>query len=128
MLKKLSIYEFPMLVQSAELEAWAFQELKDKPDEGLKVVRSFRDGAENLFKDFDKRWIALCDGDIHELSEWASRMRFILGQLDEIDRNLAVSGTRLFDWNKVCLAMGYVNSFRVAVEQILDHSERDASA
>jgi hypothetical protein len=123
-LKKLPIYELNFVIRTGEIEALAFQDFKDDPAEGIKVVKHIRQGVEKLLPDFDKRWVALCDGDMLELTEWASRMRFIRSQLDEIDRNLAVFGTRLFDWTKVYLAMGYVNAFRVAIEQVLDHSER----
>ncbi len=123
-LQKLPIYELSIMVRTGEIEALAFQNLKDNPAEGIEVVKHLRNGVEKLLPDFDKRWVALCEGDIHELTEWAGRMRFMRSQLDEIDRNLAVFGTRVFDWAKVCLAMGYVNAFRVAIEQVLNHSER----
>ena len=122
-LKKLPIYELPLIARSAELEAWAFQELKEKDQEGVEIVKKFRAGMDKLFQDFDRRWIALCEEDVFELTEWAGRMRFVRSHLDELDRNLAVAGTRLFNWEKVCLAMGYVNSIRVAVEQVLSNSK-----
>jgi len=88
------------------------------------MIARMRREVESLLTNFDKRWTILCDGDTQELTEWASRMRLIRAQFDEIDRNLAVAGSRLFDWDKVSLAMSFINSFRVAAEQVLAFNER----
>jgi hypothetical protein len=126
-MKKLPMYDLPVIVSAGEIEAFAFEELKEDPAKGIEVIRQFRTNVESLLTDFDARWIRVCNGDTVELTEWASRMRLVRSMLDEIDRHLAVAGSRLFDWNKVLGAMGFLNSFRVAAEQVLGMNEELAA-
>jgi hypothetical protein len=128
-IEKLPMDEPSFLATTAQVEALAFEELKELPKErGLEILENFCTGTKKIFKDFDSRWIALCEGDVSELTSWANRMRSIQTRLDELDRQLAVKGTRLLNWDTVTCAMGYVNAHRVAIEQTLDHNERLAKA
>lgn len=122
MLHKLPIYDLSTVILTGQIEGTVFRALKTE-DNGLQTVIGFRANSKKLLEDFEARWIPLCDGDVFELTEWANRMRFINQMFDEIDRNLAVKNTRLFDWDRVGTAMGYINAFRTVVEQVLDHSE-----
>jgi hypothetical protein len=114
------------IIRAGQIDSIGLSDLKDGP-EGLRVLETWRKGVEKLLTDYDRRWIALCKDDVNELTEWASRMRLVRGRLDEIDRHLAVKGSRLFNWDAVLPAMGLVNAFRVAIEQTINHSEQDAA-
>lgn len=128
MLKKLEIYDVEELRKAAEIEASIFEDLQHDPN-GLETVRRFREGSENIIRGFDARWTVLCDGSVVELTEWASRMRLIRGKFDELDRQLAVADRpRLVKWHTVGSCMGAINAFRVAIEQVLDHSEAALTA
>lgn len=124
----MSIKRLPMdslleITRAGQVDAMGLEGLKEE-ENGIETVIRFRSGAEKIIADFDARWIALCKGDVHELTEWACRMRSIRQRFDEIDRQLAVKGTRLFQWDTVLSAMGFVNAFRVAIEQTLNHNEQ----
>jgi len=124
MFPKLSIYEITHIANAAEVESTVFAALKDDPNGGIDTVQKFRDGAESLLQDYDRRWVTLCDGDETELIDWAVRMGFIRARFDELDRQLAVKDRpRLLNWGTIGRAMGHINSFRVAVEQVLTHNE-----
>lgn len=124
-MKKLPFYDIASIVKAGEVDAFAFGEFKDDPA-GVENVKDFRARVEEILTDFDARWIKICQGDTKELTEWASRMRLVRSRLDEIDRHLAVAGTRLFNWDTVLGAMGFVNAFRVAAEQVISYNEEIA--
>ena len=123
MIKKLSIYDLSEIAKAGKIDSFAFKELEESPEMGLVTIKNFRSKIETNLKHYDQRWVVLCDGDITELTEWASRMRLVRTKLDEMDRHLAVANTRLFNWNLVISIMGFVNAFRVAVEQTLDFND-----
>jgi len=130
MIDKLPMYSMAEIVRSAQIDALGFGDLPEMPrEDGLRIVTEFRTGTETLFQKLDKQWVALCDGNTEELIAWASRMRLIRHKWDELDRQLAVAQTpRLFNWETVLLAMGFINAFRVAVEQTLHHNKHAVAA
>jgi hypothetical protein len=111
-----------MVGQAARCDAFGFLGLKDEPN-GVEMVAKFRSGTEATFLDFDKRIISLCKGNVDDLTDWANRMRGVRAQFDELDRQLAVKGTRLFNWETVAIAMGHINAHRVATELLLGFNE-----
>lgn len=124
MIEKLPMYNLSEIAKTGEIESFAFQELKNDPKKGIAAVIEFRKRYGTIMQNFDQRWVALCEGDIGELTEWASRMRIINSKLDDLDRQLAVANNkRLFQWDVVCSIMGFLNSFRVAAGQVLDFNE-----
>ncbi len=123
MIKKLEIYDLEHIHRGAHIEASCFVDLKKEAD-GLRSVRTFRDRCQSNFPILDRRWIALCQGDEHELTEWATRMQMVQQRLNELDRQLASAHIpHLFEWEKVAACMGFINVFRVAAEQTLDYNE-----
>ena len=122
MIKKLAFYDLSAIITAAGIEVMAFQELRKKPD-GLEIVKRFRSEAETLLQNLDQRWVTLCDGDPQELTDWANRMLFIRGKLNELDHQLAISNKpHLFRWDTVLFVMGLVNAFRVAAELMIDYN------
>lgn len=125
-IKKLALFDYKEVVRAGEIEAFAFQELKELSN-GLEIVINFRSKNEKIIKELDRRWVILCDGDLSELTEWANRMRSICRHQNELDRHIAVKGTKAFDWDIVGSEMGYLNAQRVAIEQVLSLNEIPAN-
>jgi hypothetical protein len=122
-IERLPMDSLPEIIKAGQIDAIGMRGLTEESD-GIQTVERFRKGAEKIIQDFDARWIALCKSDVNELTEWACRMRSVRERFDEIDRQLAVKGTRLFKWEPVLVSMGFINAFRVAIEQTLDHNEQ----
>lgn len=122
-MKKLPVFEYSEVFTAAQIGACAFEELKEDEAKGLSVLKDFRSKFETAITNFDRRWVALCADDVDELTEWANRMRSIRKHLDELDRQLAVAGSKLFNWDSAIFAMAYVNAQRVAIEQVLSFNE-----
>lgn len=122
-IQKLRLDEPNFVALSSRLDAIAFLDVITESG-GLEIVQKFRLGSERLLASFDERWIKLCNGDVTELTSWANRIRFIRLHFDEIDRQLLVKGSRLFNNETVATAMGYINAHRVAIEQTLNYNER----
>ena len=116
-------YSLASIIRDGQIDAQALLDLKQTPEEGLRVIRGFREKIEVMLADLDARWIALCEGDLTELSAWKVRMNVIRHKLNAIDREIGTQGSLTFNWESVMSDMGFINAFREVTMETLSYNE-----
>ena len=111
--------ELAYITSSIRANSVLGEDYRDKND--FEGVRSFFQGSKATFVEIDHEMVRLCidHNDDLALIAWADRLRIVNHHLDTIERNLAVAGTRLFDWNSVICAIATVLAYRVGAQQTL---------
>ncbi len=119
---KSDFYNHEAITRDGLIDASALAELKRDPEQGLTVIKQFRQTIKSTLVDFDRRWRLLCKGNEEELGEWNARLLVAHLKLAIIDRELA-SNNLLFNWDLVLDAMGFLNALRETTDLILAHNE-----
>lgn len=124
MSKKRKFIRFPLdeisqIQAVARVNTHVLASVQDKQD--FDYVAKFLSDSRTLFKGIDAKMVQICPE--LELVEWANRARMINDRFDTIERNLAVRGTRLFEWDRVLEAMGMITACRVGAQQTIALNE-----
>lgn len=121
-------YRLDNIIRDGRIDAGALLNLKQDPENGLRVIQGFRKKIEDILAALNPRWITLCKGDQTELEEWNQRMNVVRSKIKEIDNEIGSGESFIFDWNLVIAEIGFLNAFREAVSTTLDYNERAPQA
>jgi len=108
----------------ANVYTCAFVEIKEEKDykTGKRSLPIFKESMTRI----DREMPHLCSEDEAAATRWASRMPLVIRCLDTIERNLAFMGHRLFDWDEVIKAMGWLRAIEEGAEQTLALNQNQA--
>ena len=127
-LEKLPIYDLEKITTAGRIDQLGFEQWSEGGQINVGFAEKFHRNYTELMHNFNDEWTELCGDDESELTEWESRMRLVQGMLDEIERQVIAGKTkpRLVDWPKIIEHIGFLNAFRVVVEQVIAFNNDEA--